>query len=114
MSNPIEFVGKVNLFSGRVVKAAFHVPVEFEQTLRQIVEVGWRSLPLVLALGLALGMVMTLHTRGTLMSFGASAMIPTVQALASFVEIGPLVADTNIIGNHQADHIKAKRHEQRY
>ena len=98
MSNPVEFVGKVNLFSGRVVKSAFRAPVEFEQILRQVVEIGWGSLPLVLASGLALGMVMTLHTRSTLVSFGASAMIPTVQALAFFVEIGPLVAALLVAG----------------
>ena len=41
---------------------------------------------------------MTLHTRNTLVSFGAAAEIPTVQALAFFVEIGPLVAGLLIAG----------------
>jgi phospholipid/cholesterol/gamma-HCH transport system permease protein len=41
---------------------------------------------------------MTLHTRSTLVTFGAAAMIPTVQALAFFVEIGPLVAGLLIAG----------------
>ena len=57
-----------------------------------IIEAGYKSLPLVVPAGFALGTVMTLHTRNTLMTFGAGAMIPTVQALAFFVEIGPLVA----------------------
>jgi phospholipid/cholesterol/gamma-HCH transport system permease protein len=98
LSNPVEFVGKVNLFGWRVVADAFRTPVELEQILRQMVDIGWRSLPLVLASGLALGMVMTLHTRNTLVSFGAAAMIPTVQALAFFVEIGPLVVGLLIAG----------------
>jgi phospholipid/cholesterol/gamma-HCH transport system permease protein len=98
LSNPIEFVGKVNRFSCRVMTDAVHTPFELGQILRQIVDIGWRSLPLVLASGLALGTVMTLHTRSTLVSFGASAMIPTVQALAFFVEIGPLVAALLVAG----------------
>jgi len=98
LSNPVEFVGKVNLFSWRVVVDAFRRPFEFEQILRQIVEVGSKSLPLVIASGFALGMVMTLHTRSTLVTFGAAAMIPAVQALSFFVEIGPLVSGLLVAG----------------
>jgi hypothetical protein len=43
-------------------------------------------------------MVMTFHTRSTLISFGAGALIPTVQSLAFFVEIGPLVAALLLAG----------------
>ncbi len=56
------------------------------------------SLPLVIASGFALGAVMTLHTRSTLVTFGAASLIPTVQALAFFVEIGPLVAALLVAG----------------
>lgn len=59
---------------------------------------GVRSLPLVASSGLALGVVMTLHTRSTLVMFGASAMIPELQSLAFFVEIGPLVAGLLVAG----------------
>jgi phospholipid/cholesterol/gamma-HCH transport system permease protein len=41
---------------------------------------------------------MTLHTRSTLVMFGAGAMIPRVQSLAFFVEIGPLVAGLLVAG----------------
>jgi phospholipid/cholesterol/gamma-HCH transport system permease protein len=98
LSNPVEFVGEVNRFGWRVIVDAFRRPFEFDQIIRQIIEIGWRSLPLVLASGFALGMVMTLHTRSTLVNFGATAMIPTVQALAFFVEIGPLVAGLLVAG----------------
>src|SRR5438477_558472 len=46
----------------------------------QIEEIGWQSLPLVLAAGLALGIVLSMHTRATLVQFGAEAMIPTLQS----------------------------------
>jgi phospholipid/cholesterol/gamma-HCH transport system permease protein len=92
LSNPIEFVGKLNRFSSRVFADAGKRPFEAAQLLRQIAEIGTKSLLLIVASGFALGMVMTLHTRNTLVTFGAAAMIPSVQALAFFVEIGPLVA----------------------
>ena len=66
--------------------------------MRQMAEIGSKSLPLVVASGFALGTVMTLHTRSTLVMFGAAAIIPTVQALAFFVEIGPLVAGLLLAG----------------
>jgi phospholipid/cholesterol/gamma-HCH transport system permease protein len=94
----IEFVGKVSLFGIRVIIDGLRPPFEAAQILRQIAEVGSKSLPLVIAAGFALGTVMTLHTRSTLVTFGAAAMIPTVQALAFFVEIGPLVAGLLMAG----------------
>ena len=89
MSKLIEFVGKVSLFGVRVIIDGLRPPIEAAQILRQVAEIGYKSLPLVIAAGFALGTVMTLHTRSTLVTFGAGAMIPTVQALAFFVEIGP-------------------------
>jgi phospholipid/cholesterol/gamma-HCH transport system permease protein len=95
---PIEFVGKVSLFALRAIRDAFRSPFEMAQITRQIAEVGAKSLPLVVASGFALGAVMTFHTRSTLVTFGAGSLIPTVQALAFFVEIGPLVAGLLVAG----------------
>ena len=94
----IEFIGKVSRFGFRVVVDLFRPPFEAGQIGRQLAETGYKSLPLVVASGFALGTVMTLHTRSTLVTFGAGALIPTVQALAFFVEIGPLVAALLLAG----------------
>jgi phospholipid/cholesterol/gamma-HCH transport system permease protein len=98
LSKIIEFVGKVGLFSLRVVVDALKSPFEFAQLGRQLVEVGNKSLALIVVSGFALGAVMTLHTRSTLVMFGATAMIPAVQAVSFFVEIGPLVAGLLLSG----------------
>jgi phospholipid/cholesterol/gamma-HCH transport system permease protein len=74
------------------------MPFEGGQILTHVIEAGCKSLPLVVPAGFALGTVMSLHTRNTLMTFGAGAMIPTVQALAFFVEIGPLFAGLLLAG----------------
>src|SRR5512132_1163857 len=91
LSNVFEFAGKVSVFGFRAAGGLFHRPFEGDQVRRQLAEVGSKSLPLVIASGFALGAVLTLHTRSTLVTFGAAAIIPTVQAFAFFLEIGPLV-----------------------
>src|SRR5216683_5320561 len=98
MSNVFEIAGEVSAFGFRAVTGLFRRPFEGEQIRRQLAEVGAKSLPLVIASGFALGAVLTLHTRTTLVTFGAASLIPTIQALAFFVEIGPLVAALLVAG----------------
>ncbi|MEA2874782.1 MAG: phospholipid/cholesterol/gamma-HCH transport system permease protein [Hyphomicrobiales bacterium] len=98
LTNLFEFAGIVSRFGARAVADLFRRPFEGGQIVRQVAEAGWNSLPLVVASGFALGAVMTLHTRSTLVTFGASSLIPTVQALAFFVEIGPLVTGLLVAG----------------
>jgi phospholipid/cholesterol/gamma-HCH transport system permease protein len=93
-----EIAGDVSLFGVRAVRDSFRRPFEGAQIRRQLAEVGSRSLPLVIAAGFALGAVMTLHTRSTLVTFGAAAWIPTVQAFGFFLEIGPLVTGLLVAG----------------
>src|ERR1700719_4566181 len=98
MSNVFEIAGRVSLFGLRAAIDSFRRPLEGAQIIRQLAEVGSKSLTLVIASGFALGAVMTLHTRSTLVTFGATAVIPTVQALAFILEIGPLVTGLLVAG----------------
>jgi phospholipid/cholesterol/gamma-HCH transport system permease protein len=93
-----ELAGKVSLFGLRAAIDSFRRPFEGGQIVGQLGEIGSKSLPLVIASGFALGAVMTLHTRSTLVMFGATPMIPAVQALAFFLEIGPLVTGLLVAG----------------
>ncbi len=93
-----EFAGELGLFATLAARRVMRRPFEFKMILRQIEEVGWKSLPLLMASGFAVGLVLTLHTRSTLIRFGAESMIPTVQSLAFFNEIGPLVAGLLVAG----------------
>src|ERR1700719_1915952 len=98
MSNAFEIAGRVSLFGLRAAIDSFRRPFEGAQIVRQLAEVGSQSLTLVIASGFALGAVMTMHTRSTLVMFGASSIIPTVQAFAFFLEIGPLVTGLLVAG----------------
>jgi phospholipid/cholesterol/gamma-HCH transport system permease protein len=91
-------IGAAAVFTFHVIRDAVRPPFELNFLREEVADQGWRSLPLILAAGTALGFVMTLHTRNELIRFGASAWIPEVQALSFFVEIGPLVAALLIAG----------------
>jgi phospholipid/cholesterol/gamma-HCH transport system permease protein len=91
-------VGELSSFGVRALAGAFFPPYEWQILLAQIEEIGARSVPLIAAAGAALGVVMTLHTRSTLVSFGAEAWAPTLQSAAFFTELGPLVTALLIAG----------------
>ena len=94
----LEQIGRAAAFALRVIRDAFRAPFEIPYVMEELADQGWRSLPLIVSSGLALGMVMTLHTRTELIRFGASAWIPQVQSLSFFIEIGPLLAALLIAG----------------
>jgi phospholipid/cholesterol/gamma-HCH transport system permease protein len=96
--NAFEATGEITLFGLRALSELFRPPYETAQIRRQLAEVGSKSLPLVVACGFALGAVLTLHTRSSLVTFGAAAWIPTIQALSFFLEIGPLVTGLLVAG----------------
>jgi phospholipid/cholesterol/gamma-HCH transport system permease protein len=87
------FIGEVSCFGLKALWDAFRPPFEWEFFTHEIEEIGWRSLPLVSAAGLALGIVLSLHTRSTLVRFGAEAMIPTLQSASFFNELGRWLPD---------------------
>jgi phospholipid/cholesterol/gamma-HCH transport system permease protein len=91
-------VGDVSLFGWRAVTDAFRRPFEIREIVRQIGEVGLLSLPLIAASGLAVGAVMSMHTRATLARFGAEASIPAALAIALVRETGPLVTALLVSG----------------
>lgn len=98
MRGYLDFIGNVGLFALRATRRALVPPLEFQMVLRQIESAGWLSLPLVLSSGFALGLVLAIHTRTTLVQFGAQAVMPTVQSLAFFNEVGPLLAGLLMAG----------------
>ena len=94
----LETTGDLGLFGTRFVRNVFQPPFEMEEIGRQIVEIGSRSVPLIAACGLAIGVVMSLHTRASMTRFGAGSMIPAVLTVAMFRELGPLVTALLVSG----------------
>jgi len=101
MSRRLKFfdsVADISIFGVRALIRAFIPPFEFAYLIEQLEEIGARSLPLIGAAGVALGIVMTLHARSTLVSFGAEAWAPTLQAASFFNELGPMIAALLVCG----------------
>jgi phospholipid/cholesterol/gamma-HCH transport system permease protein len=82
LKSAFDSIGRVTLFGARAFRDAFVPPFEWEYLFKQFYEIGVGSFPLVIAAGFALGVVMTLHVRSTLVQFGATAEIPVFQSLA--------------------------------
>ena len=94
----LAWVGDVALFGARALYQAVLPPYEFKEIWRQVFEIGWRSLPLIALSGLAIGVVLSMHTRASLERFGAEAMIPAGLAIALIRETGPLTAGLLVAG----------------
>ena len=94
----LEWFGGLALFFGRAVRESVRRPFEFAEILRQVFEIGARSAPLILLSGVAVGVVLSMHTRVTLERFGAAAMVPTALAFALVKETGPLITGLLISG----------------
>src|SRR5437773_2970382 len=90
--------GSISAFALHVVRAAFRRPFELREIVRQVYMIGWRSLPLVMTSGLAIGVVLSMHTRATMERFGAEAMIPAALAIALISETGPLMTGLLVSG----------------
>jgi len=90
--------GDLFLFALRAFREALSPPFEFRETMRQIYELGLRSAPLIAVSGLAVGVVLSMHTRASLERFGAEAMIPAGLAIALVRETGPLTAGLLLSG----------------
>lgn len=86
------------VFAARAIGEACRPPFEARETLRQLYELGWRSVPLIGAAGFAVGIVLSMHTRSSLERFGAEALIPAGLAIALVRETGPLVAGLLLSG----------------
>ena len=98
MLTGLESVGAVATFGGRAVVEAFRPPYEAGEILRHIYQFGYRSAPLILTAGFAIGVVLSMHTRASLERFGAEALIPSGLAIALIRETGPLTTGLLVSG----------------
>lgn len=94
----MEEAGGLGSFAGRFFARAFRKPFEFRELIRQMDDVGTKSMILVGITGLAIGGVMSMQSRGTLARFGAEAVLPNMLALTVIKEIGPVITSLVLAG----------------
>src|SRR5215216_1107603 len=91
-------IGDASLFALKAAREIFVPPFEVRETIRQVYELGFRSAPLIAVSGMAVGVVLSMHTRASLERFGAESMIPAGLAIALVRETGPLTAGLLLSG----------------
>src|SRR5678815_626286 len=93
-----EEAGLLARFALQSVRAAFRRPFEINEIIQQTYMVGWRSLPLILTSGMAIGVVLSMHTRAVMERFGAESLIPSALAIVLIGETGPLMTGLLVAG----------------
>jgi len=73
-------------------------PFEGRELLRQLDEIGSKSLPVVALAGAAIGFVLALESRSSLVRFGAQSMLPAALVFSIIHETGPIVTGLVVCG----------------
>ncbi|MES1196464.1 MAG: ABC transporter permease [Steroidobacter sp.] len=93
-----EWFGELGIFFGRVARAAVLPPYEGRELVRQLDEVGSKSMLLVALAGAASGAVLSLETRDSLLRFGAKSLLPAAIVIAIIKESGPIITALVVSG----------------
>lgn len=94
----LEWLGELGMFCSRLVRAALTPPYEWRELIRQCDFIGSRSVPLVALAGAAIGVVLALETRDSLVRFGAKAFLPSVILFSLLKESGPVITGVVVSG----------------
>lgn len=94
----LESVGRLSSFIGRAVFHSFTPPVFMKQTLKQVVDIGYYSLPVVGMTALFTGMVLALQSYTGFTRFNAEGAIAGVVVLSITRELAPVLAGLMVAG----------------
>src|ERR1700674_5039581 len=86
-----EWFGSLGIFSWQVLRAAVTPPYEWRELVRQLDEVGSKSLPLVAMAGAECGVFLSLEARYSLSRFGAKSMFPATLVYSVIQVMGPVI-----------------------
>ena len=90
--------GRLALFKWQVIRQLFNPPYPWGQLGRQIMNIGYLSLPVVGLTALFSGMVLALQSYTGFSRFSAEGAIATVVALSMTRELGPVLAGLMVAG----------------
>jgi phospholipid/cholesterol/gamma-HCH transport system permease protein len=90
-SNFLTEVADFFLFLSQTIKETFSREFEFKEFLRQVYQIGYKSLPLISVTGFIMGLVLTIQARPSLVAFGAESLLPGMVAVSLIREMGPVI-----------------------
>ena len=91
-------MGEIGLFIYSAVVASVTRPFNFRLLMEQIDEIGFKSIPIVIASAMAIGMVMVVQLAWGFAWFGAKGIVGPVVSLSFVRELGPVVASLLVGG----------------
>ncbi|MGF1560758.1 MAG: MlaE family ABC transporter permease [Geminicoccaceae bacterium] len=94
----LETVGRVAMFAGHALYACLTPPWHVRALLRQIVDIGYFSLPVVGLTAIFTGMVLALQSHTGFSRFEAESAVATIVVLSITRELGPVLAGLMVAG----------------
>ncbi len=94
----LESTGRLSLFTLRALSHCLRPPFYPRLILRQMVEIGYYSLPVVGLTAIFTGMVLALQTFTGFARFNAESAIPSVVVISITRELGPVLAGLMVAG----------------
>ena len=90
--------GRLALFAIGALSHCFRPPFYLRLMLRQVVDIGYYSLPVVGLTAIFTGVVLALQTHTGFSRFGAESAVATVVLLSMTRELGPVIASLMVAG----------------
>lgn len=93
-----EETGRICLLLGHTLKEMVFPPYEIKNVVKQMLEIGVMSVPVVLITAVFTGMVLALQTYTGFKRFGAESLVGSVVALSMTREMGPVLTGLIVTG----------------
>ena len=94
----LQQIGELTIFAGRAVSHCVRPPFYFGHIGRQMLDIGYYSLPVVGLTALFTGMVLALQSYTGFARFSAEGAVATVVVLSVTRELGPVIAGLMVAG----------------
>ncbi len=91
-------VGSVLIFFFQTLRWTFSRPFYAKSVLKQMEQIGFNSIPVVITTALSTGMVLALQSYTGFKRFGAETLIGSVVALSMTRELGPVLTGLMVAG----------------
>ena len=98
IEKPVQGLGRVLLLLSATLKGLTRPPFEVRNIVRQMLEIGINSLPVVLVTAVFTGMVLALQSYTGFKRFGAEGLVGSVVALSMTRELGPVLTALIVTG----------------
>ena len=94
----LSMVGRLSMFAYTAISHCFRPPFYLRSIFKQMIEIGFYSLPVVGLTTLFSGMVLALQSYSGFSRFGAESAIAAVVVISITRELGPVMAGLMVAG----------------